>query len=436
MDIDEALELALDGHAVLFAGAGFSREATNWRGNSLKSAGELATHLAEKTSLPKETPLEDAAEEFVRQHGEAQLLTSLKLEFTVSEVAQWHKDIAEVPWRRIYTTNYDNVLEKAYSDVQRTLRPVTLSQEARLRSEKSSETLCVHLNGFVELATSQSVGTELKLTDTSYLSASISESPWAALFRQDLGLARAVFFVGYSLSDLDIRRLLFETNQLRDKCFFVLGKSPDVLTERRAARFGEAIRASASDFAKLVGDKSSSYVPQEAESHIGYSIKKFTPPDGTVAFADQAIFDLLLWGVAKSDLMWDSLHEGNQYFLERPDTQKVLRNITSGNSIVAIHSELGNGKTLFLEGLKCRAIEEGYEVYAVTDRSGDLFHELDLILQSDAKVILFIDNYPDWMDVIQTYSLNAQPHHALVISARNAVHDVMIDRVCKLVDRR
>ena len=435
MKLDEALELALDGHAVLFLGAGFSRGATNWHGSSLKSAGELAAHLAQKANLSENTPLEDASEEFIVQHGEERLVTELKSEFAVSEVSQFHRDIAKIPWRRVYTTNYDDVIEKAYSDVQRTLKPVTLSHEARLRSDHSSETLCVHLNGFVNLLTSQSIGSELKLTDTSYLSASISESSWSALFRQDLLLARTVFFIGYSLSDLDIRRLLFDSNQLRDKCFFVVGQSPDDLTKRRAARFGEVVSINTSEFADILIDKSSKYIPQEADNHIGYSIQRFTPPDTTAELADQAIFNLLLWGVLKPELIWDSLHEGGQYFLERPDTRNVLRNLNIGNPIAAIHSELGNGKTLLLEGIKCRALEEGYEVYTVSVRSGDLFRELDLILRSDDKIILFIDNYPDWMDVIEYFSLNAQPNHALVISARNAVHDVMIDRVCQLIGR-
>ena len=435
MELDEALELALDGHAVLFAGAGYSRGATNWLDQPFKSANELASHLASKSGLPMGTPLDDAAEEFVSLHGEEQLVRELKAEFTVKEITSAQKKVAGLPWRRIYTTNYDNVLEKAYSELHRNLQSVTLSAEARLRADTASEALCVHLNGFVELLTGETIGSELKLTDTSYLSASVSESPWATMFRQDLGLARAVFFVGYSLWDLDIRRLLYESSQLAQKCFFVIGNQAEELTKRRASRFGTVVAMDTSEFADLLVEKSNNYIPQDFDSHIGYSIKKFTGPDTHSTFSDQSIFDLLLFGNLKTDLVWESLHEGNRYFLERPVTEQVLKSFDSGSRVVVIHSELGNGKTLALEGIKCRAIENGYEVFTVSVRSGDVFRELDQILSSRDKTLLFVDDYPDWTDIIEYYSLNAKPNVSMVLSARSAVHDVMIDSICRIVNK-
>ena len=437
MELEEALELGLNGHAVLFAGSGFSRGATNWSGQPLKSAYELANHLALSAGLPEGTPLDDAAEEFVNLNGEESLVRELKAEFTVNEVTSAHKRIGEIPWRRIYTTNYDNVLEKAYSDLNRNLKPVTLGEEARLRGgDRVSEPLCVHLNGFIGLLTRETIGSELKLTDTSYLTTSVSESPWATMFRQDLGLARAVFFVGYSLADLDIRRLLFDSPQLKRKCFFVIGNQAEEATKRRVSRFGTIVPIDTSEFADLLVEKSDNYSPQDSEEHIGYSIKRFTGPDMQPTFSDQTIFDLLLLGHLKTDLVWESLHEGNRYFLERSATQKVLEGLGSGSRIAVVHSELGNGKTHFLEGIKCRALENGYNVYTVSVRSEDIFRELDQVLNSKDKTLLFIDDYPDWIDIIGYFSLNAKSNTSLVLSARSAVHDLMIDNLCQIVGRR
>ena len=237
MDIDGALELLIDGHAVLFAGAGFSRGAVNSNGEPVKTADELASRLASEAEISADSPLDDAAEEYIFKYGEASLASLLKTEFTVTNVSRAHKKIAEFPWRRIYTTNYDNVIEKAYSEGQRTITPVTLGQEPRLALRDPFQTLCIHLNGYVESLTSQSIGSELKLTDTSYLTASVRDSPWASMFRQDLKLAEAVFYVGYSLYDLDIRRILFETPQLREKSFFIVGKNPQEQVLRRPIPF-------------------------------------------------------------------------------------------------------------------------------------------------------------------------------------------------------
>ena len=68
--------------------------------------------------------------------------------------------------------------------------------------------VCVHLNGFARGLTADKLDAELKLTTTSYLSETVAESPWSYLFRSDVRAARAVIFLGYSMYDIDIQRIL------------------------------------------------------------------------------------------------------------------------------------------------------------------------------------------------------------------------------------
>ena len=366
------------------------------------------------------------------QYGEAELVSLIKEEFWADSITAAQEQIAAIPWRRIYTTNYDNVFEEACSKSTRNCKPMTVSAEPRLRDNRgNAETQSVHLNGFVESVDSDKIGSELKLTDSSYLTASVSESPWATLFRQDLAISRAVFFVGYSLADLDIRRLLFESPELSQKCFFVIGEQPGDATRRRASRFGTIVPVDTAGFAGLLADKASEYVPRVPETHIGYSIRKYAAPATHITLTDQSVFDLLLLGQLKSELVWSSLHDGEPYVCERPDTHRVLDMIANGSRVVIAHSELGNGKTCFLEGLKGRALERGYDVYSVAVRTSDMFRELDQVFSSESKTILFVEDYPDWMDVIEHFSLNAHTNTSLVMSARNAIHDVVIDRVAQ-----
>ena len=434
MELGHALELALDGHALLFIGAGYSVGAVNKKGRTLKTGTELARYLSELTDLPEITSLEDAAEEFTGLYGENDLVNIIKEEFTASEVTSSQLQIAKIPWRRIYTTNYDNVFEESCLRLNRTCRPMTISSRVRLRGNIAlSEYECIHLNGFVESLDSEKIGSELKLTDTSYLTASVSGSSLAKLFRQDLSLARAVFFIGYSLTDLDIRRLLHDSQDLLEKCFFVIGEHPADATYRRAARFGTIIPTDTTGFADLLSSKQDSYSPQIPEAHIGYSIRKFTVPESQRTFSDQAIFDLLLLGQLRPDLIWSSLHEGEPYIYERPKAQETIDLLSSGSRIVMVHSELGNGKTCFLESIKCKALEMGYGVYTVSVRSTDIFRELDQIFTSTEKTILMIEEYSDWLDVVEYFSLNANSNISLILSARNPVHDIMIDDVCQIM---
>ena len=74
MDYNRALEHVIDGNAVLFCGAGFSLQAKNLRGTSLKSGAALAGHLAKLIGSPLDSFLEDAAEEFAKKFGDDKLI--------------------------------------------------------------------------------------------------------------------------------------------------------------------------------------------------------------------------------------------------------------------------------------------------------------------------------------------------------------------------
>ena len=69
MTLQRAIELALEGKAVLFAGAGFAIGATNVKGDPFKTGRQLARHFSAATSLSEDTPLDAAAEEFAHKKG-------------------------------------------------------------------------------------------------------------------------------------------------------------------------------------------------------------------------------------------------------------------------------------------------------------------------------------------------------------------------------
>lgn len=147
------------------------------------------------------------------------------------------------------------------------------------------------------------------------------------------------------------------------------------------------------------------------------------------------MFDLLLLGDIRSDFVWSALHGGPRYFLERSGAARIVNQLDGSDPVTVVHSDLGNGKTLLIEGIKCRAVERGYDVYVLTMRGEDLFRELDMVLESGAKVLLVVDDYPDWLDVLEYVGLHRKPETRLLLSARSSVHDVIIDRLCSVLGR-
>jgi hypothetical protein len=432
MDIERALEHALDGHAVLFVGSGFSREARNLRHERLKTAPELAHHFAKRAAIDLDSSLEDAAEGFLEKQGYETLVSELQQEFTAAQVSSAQLRIARIPWSRIYTTNYDNVLETAYQQQSRQLTAVTLSDN--VRDVPKNETLCVHFNGYVGRLTVSAVRSEIKLTETSYLTASVAASPWAIQFRQDLETARTVFFVGYSLSDLDIKRVLFESETLKAKCFFALGKKANIATRRHASRFGDVLDMGLGEFGTEAERKSSTYVPAEDIGLVGHCFERLARP-APGKFTDRYVFDLLLYGQIKPEFVWEALHNGPPYYRHRHTCDLVLTYLERGGKVAVVHSELGNGKSLVLEGLKYLLLDRHEDVYSLGARSNGIIAEMDQVFRSSPRPFIFIEDYPDSLELIRYFNSNAPSRAALILSARNSVHDVMVDALSEILPK-
>jgi hypothetical protein len=220
MEFTEAVEKALNGNAVAFTGAGFSAGATNFLDAELPNGRSLADLLFERSGKPGyKGDLDLAATFFLRHRDPSELVTLLRDQYTVKSVTPSHVVLGNVPWRRVYTTNYDLVMENGYGKNDRRATWATLETDVREASGKAN--VVVHINGCIDLLTQASLRNEFKLTNQSYLTTTFLQSPWCFQFRSDLRLAQAIFFLGYSLYDLDIQKVLFE-EEVKDKCFFIV----------------------------------------------------------------------------------------------------------------------------------------------------------------------------------------------------------------------
>lgn len=431
MEMNEAVAHALDGSAVLFIGAGFSRGAVNIRGTGFRTGAELSSYFAKEAGLPDGIALDDAVEEFAARFGADRLIKELQEEFTARDIIPAQLEIAKARWKRVYTTNYDNVFETACAAVGRRCVSVTLSQA--IRDIPKDAMLCIHLNGYVGSITRETIWSEVKLTDTSYLTASIADSSWATLFRQDLEIAQSVFFLGYSLWDLDLRRLLFEQETLRSKCFFVVGSTPEPATALRAARFGTVLYIDVQAFGTEVATISEKHVKAARHIPVPYCVQEYKAKAPRTPLADRYVFDLLSFGQVRPDYVWDSMHGGLPYSLVRRAADRALEAIKAGKKVVAFHADLGNGKTLVLETLKCKASEAGFRVFTLVHRGDTLFSELEFAAEGDAPSVFIVDNYPDWLTALKFFRTHMRDGISLAAAARTSAHDILIDRLAEVV---
>lgn len=201
----DALKTAIkSGQAILFAGAGVSAVlgAPSW--------GQLVEHIGEDLGFEKDVfrALSDSyltlAEYYKIQTGSIGPLRSWmdrSWSFPEKSIKDSgvHKYIAELNFPIIYTTNYDRNIERALHLNKKKARRI-LNVKDFIKVE-DDETQVIKLHGDFDDDDS------IVLTETDYFKRLSFDSPLDIRLRSDV-LAKPVLFIGYSLSDINIRILL------------------------------------------------------------------------------------------------------------------------------------------------------------------------------------------------------------------------------------
>ncbi|HEX7861978.1 MAG TPA: SIR2 family protein [Verrucomicrobiae bacterium] len=434
MDLKTAAQHGINGEALLFLGAGFSRSAINIQDQKFCTSKEFADELNTSLSLPAGTPLTLATEVFRDNHGTEALIDLVKPRFTSkTPVAPEYATIAKLPWRRTYTTNYDDLFEKASESAGIPIFSTTLSD--RVRDIPKDKRCCVHLNGYVARLNRSTVDSELKLTDSSYVTGSILDSEWAILLRHDLRLCKAVVFVGYSLYDLEIRKLLLDIPIIQSKALFLLGPSPNTLLQQQIQRYGSTLPLSAQDLAYVINQLGSkpNRLPEEAQSLV--TLDKFNPPDESVAPTDANVWALLLQGVISPPNIQFALNNKDSFVLRRTKMKHIIKHLDENKRVFTLLGELGNGKTLFLQTFQFELHAAGWEVFWIREDGEEAQREISRISAQPGKKVFFLENYPDRLPLIETFAIHAHSESALILTARTSVHDIFSDKLREMLEK-
>jgi len=232
----ELVDAIRERKALLFVGAGVSMNL------GVPSWGELTAHMAERLGVD--------AEEFARM-GDDQTLAEYYATQTGSlgplrswMDVEWHRDaaekvrqsdihrlIVELAFPMIYTTNYDRYLELAHEALG---VPYTkVSNISEMAWAEAGVTQIVKFHGDFEDDGS------IVLTESSHFERLSLDSPLDLKFQADL-IGRVALFIGYSVSDVSVRYVLYRLHKLwqrspyshaRPKTYVFLGQPNPVQAE-------------------------------------------------------------------------------------------------------------------------------------------------------------------------------------------------------------
>ncbi|EOV0062812.1 SIR2 family protein [Escherichia coli] len=404
------------GKAIAFTGAGFSLGTKNVLGSTPPMAGELAKKLSLLCNLEESEDLMFAADVALEYADNISVLDLLKDNYTLTSVSEYHEKICKLPWKKFFTTNYDNSIELACLNIGKRIESVDLSYKPTNFLKKNN--VCLHINGKIEGAEPEDLTSKIKLSDSSYLSPdSFVNSDWYYHFKKDLETASAIVFMGYSMYDMDVKKFLFENPELQEKTYFVVRDGADFKEIFTLRKYGHVLPIGVDRFSDLMKDVQK----QSHEDGIIFTetLVKHEVFDTQTDFRDIDSERLFLYGDYEIEKLHDSIRriETIPYFIKRDIVPVCLNNIKNNNNII-ITGDLGNGKSIVLEMLAYELTVNGFHTYILRNNDGDYVSDLDQIIKHEGTAVIIIDNCSNHPGLIK---------HIFEVKADNLIY-VFADR--------
>ena len=253
---------------MLFVGAGFSKECLNIEGSSPPLASELSKKIGRLIIEGIGEYLEEGEVKEIEENenlmftsdlylntfeDKSPLINLLKRNFTIIKSPDSNINICKIRWRRIYTTNYDNAIESCLAAASKTVTSLDLSDSPNLY--RDARDVCLHINGKLDKLNTTDFNDRIKLSTSSYVSPDqFLESAWSNQFRRDIENCSAIVFVGYSMYDIDIKKILFANPHLVNKTFFITRPEATFESIYNLKAYGEVLKIGVSGFGELIKD--------------------------------------------------------------------------------------------------------------------------------------------------------------------------------------
>lgn len=435
MTIEQAINKVDLGNCMLFTGAGFSRGATGSDPKKeLQSAWELAQLLYKECTGAEDRDgnLEDASNLYIETNGEFALIEFLKENFTAFDITPSQEYIGSIQWKRIYTTNYDNVLDLAYSRNKKRLEKVYLSRS--IQDYKGMSNMCIHLNGSIDNLTPDTLMSEFKLTTNSYLTEDFKASEWVTLFMGDLQTSDAIFFIGYSMNfDLDIQRIVKDVatiDVMKAKCFFIVHPDESDRNIRRIENFGTPVKIGLDGFVELLKKRApvSNLAPR-----VYHSFRQSSALSFPTRISHDDIIQLFVKGDVRPDYLAASMSLPNEYLycITRSNLKDIEQSIEDGYRNILIQSSLGNGKTILLDELTIMLAKKGYSIFSFKKYYDGWENEIESICsESSNKTVIIVDNYAQHRRLFEKLEL-FRTDQILIVAERTLVSDVAYEWLIK-----
>ena len=417
--------------AVCFLGAGFSSSAKDSRGNPVPTASELSQEIREVAELTGE---EDASLSDLADYCESKpelndrLIQLLLSRLTLCKPSEIQRKIMALPWRSVFTTNFDDIAEEALKPKQFSFVTPTTG----IGALKPGVTPIYYLHGRAKDILDGSNEPGLVLSETNYLKLKDRNRDLFSALENEIHTASTVFFIGYSLRDMDIASRLFNIPNLREKSIVIAGPDEGLLAINRLKKFGEVFGIGISGLCDKLPDQGEIERLKNDNQLLRY-VKLVDPSSTKEEVLQQDVEALILSGsydYAAYAAQERSEDDENIYCIKRTKhLDELFNNAPNDTNRFLITSDLGNGKSTFFKQVSYEAHKRGYAVYSIESQLPEVFSEVDLLLTSGKRMVFLIDGHVRYRRAA-TYIGNRLPGNSLlIVSAAGDIDDVSLANI-------
>jgi len=410
-------------NSILFLGSGFSADATNIVSEKLPAGQSLLERLAEAIGeSPRDHDLKSVADAFSHRYDKS-IYDILYDTFTVSSVLDYQREILSLPWARIYTTNYDDMV----SSVKGSLFPIFTFEEEKPRALPQS--FAVYLHGSIRKATEENAERQLILNSLSYDVITRDHPTWFYEFQRDRRTFDACYFMGFSLGDHHISGLMAAGETSARRTYFVTQNPPSKQLADRVPPYGEIAPIGFDGFATLAKTLPTPPKPANPLSLESFKfLRRGIDAKPLVTPTPVEISNLVTFGNFSQSRFFNTVSD-DSYVTRRSRNVASALSLLKTNTTVLILSRLGNGKTIFTSILARDASEQGYKCYLWRRAGRRLTQDLDVI-RAEGRALIMFDDYDAAIDNIERVSAGV-PEAKFAITIRTGQEDVRHHEVIK-----
>lgn len=285
----------------------------------------------------------------------------------------------------------------------------------------NKKNMIMHLNGYIDDLKGE-LPDSFNLTHLSYNHSPLYDSPWYPYIKDEIRSSKAVFIIGLSFkSDLDLRRLINAEPEITDKCFII--ESPDLpeKDQNYLSKYGHVLLNGVEQFCNDLNASMPIEHEGKLSSYKFKSFKEYQKSRAYMGLTDQEMFNMFFLGQIEKNAFYQSEEAKFEFLVNRAKLNEALEFLKSGKSII-IHSDLGNGKTIFVNQLLYKL--QNYKVFYILSRQNEKYNkEIELLCESGEKILIVIDPYNLFLKDFEKFKNYDLKNIQFILLARTAMHE-------------